>query len=132
MVEEIAPNPDIALTVEHVNEAKEILIRRQDTHLDSLAERLREPRVRAIIEPILAGQELGDVPNEDIQFVVDLGLCTMDPFGGLAIANPIYREVFPRVLSFAPMASLPRIYPTWLTSDGELDSQALLEAFLKF
>ena len=132
MVEEIAPNPGTALTVAHVNEAKEVLIRRQDTHLDSLAERLREPRVRAIIEPMLAGQELGNVSNEDIQFVVDLGLCVMDPLGGLAIANPIYREVLPRVLAVTPMASLPKIAPTWLTAEGELDSQALLTAFLKF
>jgi hypothetical protein len=39
-----------------IDAAKEELIRRQDTHLDSLAERLRESRVRRIIEPILAGE----------------------------------------------------------------------------
>lgn len=38
MVEELVPNPAIALTVNHVDQAKEILIRRQDTHLDSLVE----------------------------------------------------------------------------------------------
>ena len=132
MVEEIAPEPSLSLTLEHVEQAKEILIQRQDTHLDSLAERLREPRVRAIIEPMLAGQELGEVPNEDIQFVLDLGLCVMSPEGGLAIANPIYREVLPRVLAVPPMASLPQIAPTWLTPAGELDVQTLLEAFLQF
>ena len=56
---------------------------------------MREPRIKAIIEPMLAGLELGDVPNDDIQFVIDLGLCKMDPQGGLTIANPIYREVLP-------------------------------------
>ena len=132
MVEEIAPEPSLSIRLEHVEQAKEILIQRQDTHLDSLAERLREPRVRAIIEPMLAGQELGEVPNEDIQFVLDLGLCVMSPEGGLAIANPIYREVLPRVLAVPPMASLPQIAPTWLTPAGELDVQVLLEAFLQF
>ncbi|MGB3786764.1 MAG: ATP-binding protein [Phormidesmis sp.] len=132
MVEEIAPDASLGLTVDHVEQAKEILIQRQDTHLDSLAERLREPRVRAIIEPMLAGLELGEVPNEDIQFVLDLGLCVMSPKGGLAIANPIYREVLPRVLAVPPIASLPQIAPTWLTPSGELDLQALLEAFLQF
>ncbi len=130
MVENIVPDPSLSLLPEHVEQAKEILIQRQDTHLDSLAERLREPRVKAIIEPMLAGQELGDVPNEDIQFVLDLGLCVMSPQGGLAIANPIYREVLPRVLTVTPMASLPQIAPTWLTPSGELNVQALLEAFL--
>jgi type II secretory pathway predicted ATPase ExeA len=121
-----------AITPEHIHEAKEVLIKRQDTHLDSLAERLREPRVKAIIEPILAGLELGNVPNDDIQFVIDLGLCKMDPLGGLAIANPIYREVLPRVLTVTPMASLPQIAPTWLTKSGELNTDDLLKAFLAF
>ncbi|BAG01503.1 hypothetical protein MAE_16810 [Microcystis aeruginosa NIES-843] len=67
----------IAITKEHILTAKEILIARQDTHLDSLAERLREPRIQAIIEPMLAGLELGNIPNDDIQFVIDLGLCKM-------------------------------------------------------
>jgi len=108
MVEVLAPEPTTALTKEHVEQAKEILIQRQDTHLDSLAARLQEPRIRAIIEPMLAGQELGNVPNEDIEFVLDLGLCVKSRYGGLAIANPIYKEVLPRVLSVVPEASLPR------------------------
>jgi type II secretory pathway predicted ATPase ExeA len=132
LVEEIAPDPQVMITVEMVDRAKEILIRRQDTHLDSLAERLREPRIQQIIEPILAGLELGNVPNDDIQFVLDLGLCVSDPQGGLAIANPIYREVLPRVLTITPEASLPRIAPTWLDADGSLNVQALLQAFLAF
>ncbi len=128
----IAPEPTINITPVMVAEAKEILIRRQDTHLDSLAERLRENRIKAIIEPMLAGLDLGNVPNEDIQFVQDLGLCRMDPQGGLAIANPIYREVLPRVLTVTPMASLPQIAPSWLTAGGELDVDRLLHAFLDF
>jgi hypothetical protein len=100
--------------------------------LDSLAERLLEPRVKAIIEPMLAGLSLGNVPNDDIQFVIDLGLCKMNPQSGLTIANPIYREVLPRVLTVTPSASLPTIAPTWLTQDGELDIDVLLEAFIKF
>ncbi|KOP22546.1 CyrO [Hapalosiphon sp. MRB220] len=132
VVEEMITDTTVAITVEHIQQAKEILIKRQDTHLDSLAERLREPRVKAIIEPILAGLELGNVPNDDIQFVIDLGLCKIDPLGGLMIANPIYREVLPRVLTVTPMASLPQIAPTWLTPSGELDTDALLQAFLSF
>jgi hypothetical protein len=132
MTEFIVKDPAITLTVEHLEQAKEIIIGRQDTHLDSLAEKLRENRVKAIIEPILAGLELGNVPNDDIQFLIDLGLCKMDSQGGLTIANPIYREVLPRVLTVTPMASLPQISPSWLTPEGELDTQALLTAFLAF
>lgn len=132
IVEKMVKDRNIAITKEHILQAKEILIARQDTHLDSLAERLREPRIKAIIEPMLAGLELGDIPNDDIQFVIDLGLCKMHPYGGLTIANPIYREVLPRVLTVTPMASLPMIAPTWLTPEGELNIDALLAAFLKF
>ena len=81
---------------------------------------------------MLAGLELGNIPNDDIQFVIDLGLCKMHPYGGLTIANPIYREVLPRVLTVTPMASLPMIAPTWLTPEGELNLAALLTAFIKF
>ncbi|MBV6621373.1 MAG: AAA-like domain-containing protein [Rivularia sp. (in: Bacteria)] len=132
VVEKMVKDRNIAITKEHILEAKEILIARRDTHLDSLAERLREPRIKAIIEPILAGLELGDIPNDDIQFVIDLGLCKMHPQGGLTIANPIYREVLPRVLTVTPMASLPVIASTWLTPEGELNKDALLAAFIKF
>ncbi|MTJ09643.1 AAA-like domain-containing protein [Anabaena sp. UHCC 0204] len=132
VVEKMVKDRSIAITKEHILQAKEILISRQDTHLDSLAERLREPRIKAIIEPMLAGLELGNIPNDDIQFVIDLGLCKMHPYGGLTIANPIYREVLPRVLTVTPMASLPMIAPTWLTPEGELNIDALLAAFLKF
>ena len=132
IVEKMVKDRSIPITKEHILQAKEILIARRDTHLDSLAERLREPRIKAIIQPMLAGLELGDIPNDDIQFVIDLGLCKMHPQGGLTIANPIYREVLPRVLTVTPMASLPMIAPTWLTPEGELNKDALLEAFIRF
>jgi hypothetical protein len=132
MTEFIAEDPAITLTVEHVEQAKELLIQRQDTHLDSLAERLRENRVKAIIEPILAGRELPESSNEDRQYLVDLGLLKRDPAGGLVIANPIYREVLPRVLAQGPQDSLPIISPSWLTEEGKLNTDALLDAFLSF
>jgi hypothetical protein len=132
LTEEIAPEPTIAITPTMVEEAKEILIRRQDTHLDSLAERLRENRVKVIIEPILGSQELPQTSNEDRQYLVDLGLLRRDPAGGLVIANPIYREVLPRVLAQGSQDSLPMISPSWLTTTGEIDTDRLLHAFMDF
>jgi AAA-like domain len=132
VVEELASDRSIVLTTEHVDQAKEALIQRMDTHLDSLAERLKERRVRQIIEPILAGDAFDDIAADDIQFVLDLGLCKSADGGGLEIANPIYREILPKVLSFNTIASLPRIQPIWLTASGELDIDALLAAFLDF
>ena len=132
LVEVVAPETTTTITAAMVDKAKEILIRRQDTHLDSLAERLREERVQAIIEPILAGQELPNTSNEDRQYLVDLGLLRRDPAGGLVLANPIYREVLPRVLAQGSQDSLPLIAPTWLDEVGEIDFDRLLQAFLDF
>ncbi|HTN89312.1 MAG TPA: ATP-binding protein [Sorangium sp.] len=120
------------ITIADVDRAKEILIERQDTHLDSLVERLREPRIRAVIEPMLAGSTLPDVPPDDLRFAVDLGLVRMTSQGGLDIANPIYREIIVRELAFPIRASLPQIKATWLTEDGRLDADRLLDAFLSF
>ncbi|PDW03344.1 ATP-binding protein [Candidatus Viridilinea mediisalina] len=131
-VEELAPDPATPITPALITAAKDVLIERQDTHLDSLAERLREPRVRAVVEPILAGSILGNLPPDDLRFVQDLGLIRVDRQHGLLIANPIYHEVIPRVLAGTTFASLPYSAPTWLTETGELDPQRLLEAFLSF
>ncbi|WP_338052902.1 AAA family ATPase [Pyxidicoccus trucidator] len=80
MVEQLVPDRTQGLTSAHVDAAKEILLKRQDTHLDSLAERLREPRVRRM----LAGLALGDVPQDDLRFVQELGLVRMGSTGGRA------------------------------------------------
>jgi len=126
--------PDLAQTigVEDVDRAARILIERQDTHLDSLGARLREPRIRSLIEPMLAGETLGDVPLDDQRFAVDLGLLRPSEHGGLEVANPIYREVIVRTLASGPRASLPQIASTWLDASGRLDPGALCDAFLEF
>ncbi len=131
-VEELAQDPAQPISPAIIEQAKEILIQRQKTHLDSLAQRLREPRVRRIIEPMLAGQALGDIPDDDRRFVMDLGLVRRDPAAGLVIANPIYREVIPRILASGAQDSLPLLRPTWLTASGALDPRRLLDAFLAF
>jgi hypothetical protein len=131
-VEELAPDPAIAITAAIIDQAKAILIQRQDTHLDSLTDRLREPRVQAIIEPLLAGLVPNALPADDLQFVQDLGLVRLDPQEGLVIANPIYAAIIPRYLTVTTRAFLPAITPTWITSDGRLDVEQLRDAFLVF
>jgi len=132
LTEVLVPDRAQTITAQDVDRAKEALITRNDTHLDSLSERLRDPRVRGVIAPMLAGELLGDVPADDRQYVIDLGLVRRSPDGGLVIANPIYREVLPRELAQGPQDSLPRIAPTWLDARGEIDAARLLDAFLAF
>ncbi|MBK9261969.1 MAG: ATP-binding protein [Polyangiaceae bacterium] len=132
LVEDVVTDRNTPITPAHVDQAKDILIERQDTHLDSLAERLREPRVRSVIEPIMIGAHLGEVPMDDRQFVTDLGLVRMNPDGGVQIANPIYEEIIIRMLSGSIRASIPPLRPIWLKPDGRIDFDALLQAFLTF
>lgn len=120
-VEELVTDPEQTVEVAHIDLAKAILIERLETHLDSLVERLREPRIRSVIEPILAGNSLADLPADDLRYVTDLGLVRPSNGGGVVIANPIYREVIPYMLAFVTRASLPQIAPTWLRPDGRID-----------
>ena len=80
----------------------------------------------------MAGLELGDTRDDDRDFLVDLGLLRRDDGGGVVVANPIYREILPRVLAQSPQDSLPSISPTWLTALGTLDVDALRDAFIEF
>ena len=51
--------------------AKENIIKRRETHIDVLVDRLREPRVRAIIDAIITGIEISeDFPIDDIQYLL--------------------------------------------------------------
>jgi hypothetical protein len=120
------------ITVDLIDQAKEYLIVERVTHLDQLADKLREERVRRVIEPMLAGTVPEAITMDDRDYLVDLGLLRRDGAGGLVVANPIYREVLPRALASGPQDSLPRITPTWLNPDGSLNPPHLLEAFLAF
>lgn len=131
-VEELVVDPGRDITPSDIANAKELLILRRQTHLDQLTDKLREPRVRSVIEPLLAGNLLTDVPMDDRDYVVDLGLVSREQGGSLTVANPIYREVIPRALASGPQDSLPHISPTWLGKDGQLDLDNLLAAFLDF
>jgi hypothetical protein len=116
----------------HLNAAKETLILRRDTHIDSLAERLHETRVRRVIEPVLTGSFTGaEVYNDDLLYVADLGLITRPP-AQIKIANPIYAEVIPRSLSFVMQSNLPIQQQWYIMPDGRLDMIKLLREFQQF
>lgn len=131
-VEELIPDRGQPIGADQINGAKELLIQRRQTHLGQLTDKLREERVRSVIEPILAGGVLDAVPPDDRDYVIDLGLVRRLADGRLAIANPIYGEVIPRVLAGSAQESLPTIQPTWLNPDGSLNTPRLLDAFLHF
>jgi hypothetical protein len=119
------------ITTDMVAEAKERLILRRETHLDQLVDKLREERVRRVIEPILTGVGNPDlIPTDDIWYVRDLGLIRTE--GQLDIANRIYQEIIPRELTFSTQLTIAH-QPAWyIQADGRLDVPKLLAAFQDF
>ena len=117
-----------AISVEAIDQAKEALILSRVTHLHQLAARLREDRVRPVIEPLLVGTAPADDPlEEDLDYVADLGLIRRD--GPVEIANPIYREVIPRQLTYARERYIPHRTEWYVDAAGHLDIAKLLAAF---
>jgi hypothetical protein len=117
---------------EHVDQARERLIASRATHIDSLGERLKEERIRRVIQPMIIGHAdptLGR-SDRDVEFCLDLGLIAWE--GSLVIANAIYREVIARYLSQNYQDNIPAPEFRWQNEDGSLDMDALLEEFQKF
>jgi hypothetical protein len=130
--EKLVTDRSVTVEARHVEQAKERLIERQDTHLDSLIDRLREPRVQRVLEPILAGSMLSpQLADDDVQFAKDLGLVASGS-GGLEIANPIYREVIPRALTWVLQETLPVARAPFIGPEGTLDTDKLLTDFRAF
>ena len=61
------------ITADDVRGAQERIIQRRETHLDQLADKLQEDRVRRVVEPLLSGGEERDFSARDIEYVRDLG-----------------------------------------------------------
>jgi hypothetical protein len=132
VTEEIVTDRAHTITEENMLAARDRLIEQEETHLDSLAERLREPRVRSVIDPMLSGRDLPALPLDDVRFVKDLGLVREGSDGSLEVSNPIYREIIGRSLALSVRLSMPRIAATWIAADGRLDVEALLTAWVSF
>ena len=119
-----------AITVSDLFDAREHLIRSRVVHLDQLADKLREDRVRRVVEPLLSGGDERTFTAPDLGYVRDLGLIARD--NPPRIANPIYAEVVPRELTYAAQTGLVQDTAWYVDSDGGLDMPGLLGAFQGF
>lgn len=123
----------IPITKAVIDRAKNTLIKRRDTHLDSLIDKLRESRVRPIIDAIInSDTDTIDLDTDSVQYVRDLGLIKLHR---MEIANPIYQEIIPRELTQLTSEGLAErfvIRPGYIHNDGTLDMTVLLEAFGEF
>ena len=121
------------ITFADMDEAKEKIIRERGTHLDSLMERVKEPRVRRVVEPVMLGDDMiFDESDDDVRFVLDLGILK-NVNGTLVPANPMYAEIIGRYLSWGNQERMKRVITEtpWVKEDG-LDMAGLMAAFQQF
>jgi len=120
------------VTLKHVVQAREDMIMARETHLDALAYRLKEPGIRGVIEPILTGESDPDLAEGDaFRLCQDLGLVALER-GTPRIANPIYREVIARHLTYGQQLAIPEPNWQWEKPDGSLDMDKMMQEFQKF
>ena len=125
----------VRIIPEMIDKAIENIIYRRDTHIDILIDKLREPRVRRIIEPILANEDNVDdalIPSDDIQYVEDMGLIKRERGKSIRIANRIYQEIIPRELTWTTQQWLVQD-PLWYENpDHSINVEKLLLDFQQF
>ena len=119
-----------AITAEDLLDAQEHLILTRVTHLDQLADKLREERVRRVVEPLLSGGDGRSFTDRDLEYVRDLGLVAQEP--PVRIANPLYAEVVPRELTWIAQEELAQDVAWYVDADGVLDLDKLLASFQAF
>ena len=110
------------ITPDLIVQAKEGLIIDRVTHLDQLTDKLKEPRVRRVIEPIVMSDDVSqaDLADDDQQYVLDLGLIRRGP-AGLEISNGIYKDFEPTQRTV-----------WYILPDGTLDMPKMFDAFQQF
>ena len=123
------------VTTALAEEAIQNIILRRDAHIDSLLERLKEERVRTVIEPMLLGDDIFDRSSDDYQYVVDLGLIK-NIRGKIQPSNPIYGEVIARNLSYDTQDKLLQKRPDFeiprYLKDKKIDMDFLMRDFQQF
>ncbi len=118
------------ITAEAICDAREQLILRREIHLDQLADKLKEDRVRRVVEPLLSGGEERHFTDRDLEYVQDLGLVAQDlPY---RIANPIYAEVVPRELTWVVQGEFEQETAWYVNDDGSLNVVKLMTEFQTF
>ncbi|GHT19939.1 hypothetical protein FACS1894189_8910 [Planctomycetales bacterium] len=120
------------VTIGHIRQAREQMILARETHLDSLAFRLNNPNIRYVIEKLLTGEYAPDLLNSDtFGQCLDLGLVANND-GEIGVANPVYREVLAREISYNDQMMIPKPTFRWQKTDGSLDMDSLLKEFQGF
>ena len=135
-VEEICKRDyTIPITQKMAWQAKQNIILARGTHFDSLMKKLKEPRIRRIIEPLILGEEVKKHTSDDYLYAKDLGLIR-DNNGKTEPANPIYAELIIRTLNWDVQDSISNAYENYIVprymKDGKIDMNFLIKDFQEY
>jgi hypothetical protein len=134
--EQLKKDYSVTITAPMISEAIQTIILRRDVHIDQLLDKLKDPRVHNIVEPMILGEEGRiDFNSDDFHYVKDLGLIRTD-LKEIKPANPIYGEVIVRTLNFWLQETLRRGENSYQMPkyyhDGKIDMNYLLKDFQDF
>ena len=119
------------ITFGMIDAAKDHFINRQDYYMEQLAHKLRAPRIRETIFPILAGGNWAKNPApEDLDYLEDLELIKKFP-SGWGITNAVYRELIPKVIGRNLKDELVHVVDRtkFLKPDGRLDFRSMVQFY---
>ncbi|MDR0506429.1 MAG: hypothetical protein LBH32_06395, partial [Dysgonamonadaceae bacterium] len=122
------------VTYDHIREACEQMVLARETHLDidSLANRLDDPRIRIVMGKMISGEtDTNLVQSEGFRLCMDWGLVVIEN-GSSQVVNPIYREMLAREMTYGAQLAIPEPNWRWQKNDGTLDMDNLMREFQKF
>jgi len=126
----------IPITQDMAKTAINNLILKRPTHFDSLMERLKEERIRKVIQPLILGEDVMDKTSDDYLYTRDLGLIKESDGGLVEPANQIYAEIIIRLLSYSLQENLKLERPDDnlpnYVANGKIDINTLLKNFQGF
>jgi len=125
----------VRITPEMIDAAIEHIIYRRDTHIDQLIYKLKEDRVRRVIQPMLANSDEADdslIPVDDIQYVEDMGLIKRERGTNIRISNNIYREIIPRELTWSTQQMMTQKPQWYMNPDNSINMEKLMLDFQQF
>ncbi len=136
-VEKIAKRDyTIPITQSMTEQAINNIILARGTHVDSLLDKLKERRVRNVIQPIIIGEDIIDRnQSDDYAFTKDLGLIR-DDRGCVEPANPIYTELIFRALTGDVQTLIGEKHKEYAAlrylKDGKFDMDFLIRDFQSY
>jgi len=124
----------IPITQDMAKTAINTLILKRPTHFDSLMERLKEDRVRKVIQPLILGDDV-DKTTDNYLYAKDLGLIKASN-GKVEPANQIYAEVIVRYINQTAQEAIQNKKPDFnlpkYVVGNKIDVNCLLRDFQSF